>query len=73
MAFALGPRSDCGFGSLLTTGMAPILIQIPAIGPAIERVSHLIFEEFAEATLQDLAPSDQRNAAMAEIGAGIGS
>lgn len=48
-----------------------ILMQISAIRAAIERLSHVIFEEFVEATLQDLQSSDERSAAVADIRAAI--
>ncbi|HWZ59618.1 MAG TPA: metal-sensing transcriptional repressor [Gemmatimonadaceae bacterium] len=48
-----------------------ILMQISAIRSAIERLSHVIFEEFVEATLSELPLSDQRPAAIADIRAAI--
>ena len=48
-----------------------ILMQISAIRSAIERLSHVIFEEFVETTLQGLESSDDRAAAVADIRAAI--
>ena len=48
-----------------------VLMQISAIRAAIERLSHVIFEEFVEATLQDLESSDERAGVIADIRAAI--
>lgn len=48
-----------------------VLMQISAIRSAIERLSHVIFEEFVEATLQDLESSNERAGTIADIRAAI--
>jgi DNA-binding FrmR family transcriptional regulator len=49
-----------------------VLEQIAAIRGAIERLSHVIFEEYVEGVLQDLQSStSERPAAVAEIRAAI--
>ena len=48
-----------------------ILMQISAIRSAIERLSHAIFEEFVEATLQNISSDEARSAAISEIRAAM--
>ncbi len=48
-----------------------VLEQIAAIRGAIERLSHVIFEEYVEGVLQDLQSTSERPAAVAEIRAAI--
>lgn len=48
-----------------------VLMQISAIRAAIERLSHVIFEEFVEAALQDLDSNTERTGAIADIRAAI--
>ena len=49
-----------------------VLMQISAIRAGIERLSHVIFEEFVEATLQELeSAGGERSAAVADIRAAI--
>jgi DNA-binding FrmR family transcriptional regulator len=52
-------------------GCLEILMQISAIRSAIERLSHAIFEEFVEATLQTIRTDEERSAAIAEIRAAM--
>jgi DNA-binding FrmR family transcriptional regulator len=48
-----------------------LLMQIAAIRAAIQRLSHVIFEEFVEATLQDLESDNERTGTIADIRAAI--
>jgi DNA-binding FrmR family transcriptional regulator len=48
-----------------------VLMQISAIRAAIERLSHVIFEEFVESTLEELESNHERSAAVADIRAAI--
>jgi CsoR family transcriptional regulator, copper-sensing transcriptional repressor len=48
-----------------------ILMQISAIRSAIERLSHAIFEEFVEATLENIHTEEERSAAISEIRAAM--
>ena len=48
-----------------------VLMQIAAIRGAIERLSHVIYEEYVEVDLQDLQSNSERPAAVAEIRAAI--
>jgi DNA-binding FrmR family transcriptional regulator len=44
-----------------------ILMQISSIRAAMVRLSHVIFEEFVEGTLQGIQTDDERTAAVADI------
>ncbi|MCI0408473.1 MAG: metal-sensitive transcriptional regulator [Acidobacteria bacterium] len=48
-----------------------ILMQIASIRAAIERLSHVIFEEFVEGALQDIHSEDERATAIADIRAAL--
>jgi DNA-binding FrmR family transcriptional regulator len=48
-----------------------ILMQIAAIRSAIERLSHVIFEEFVEATLENVRSDEERSHAIADIRAAM--
>lgn len=48
-----------------------VLMQISAIRSAIDRLSHAIFEEFVEATLQTIRTDEERSAAISEIRAAM--
>ena len=48
-----------------------VLMQISAIRAGIERLSHVIFEEFVEATLQELESNNERAGVIADIRAAI--
>jgi DNA-binding FrmR family transcriptional regulator len=48
-----------------------ILMQIAAIRAAIGRLSHVIFEEFVEATLESVRSEEERPAAIADIRAAM--
>ena len=48
-----------------------ILMQISAIRSAIDRLSHAIFEEFVEATLQNIRTDEERSSAISEIRAAM--
>ena len=50
-----------------------ILMQISAIRAAMERLSHVIFEEYVEGALQQIDSNDERAAAVADIRAAIGT
>lgn len=48
-----------------------ILMQISSIRAAIERLSHVIFEEFVEGALNDIQSEEGRSAAIADIRAAL--
>jgi CsoR family transcriptional regulator, copper-sensing transcriptional repressor len=48
-----------------------ILMQISSIRAAIERLSHVIFEEFVEGALHDIQSDEGRAAAIADIRAAL--
>ncbi len=48
-----------------------ILMQIAAIRSALNRLSHVLFEEFVEATLESIHSEEDRSAAIANIRAAI--
>ncbi len=48
-----------------------ILMQISSIRAAMERLSHVIFEEFVEGSLQSIQSDDERATAIANIRAAL--
>jgi DNA-binding FrmR family transcriptional regulator len=58
---------------LLTEDREPleILMQIASIRAAMERLSHVLFEEYVEATLQSIHTDDERTTAIADIRAAL--
>jgi DNA-binding FrmR family transcriptional regulator len=48
-----------------------VLMQISAIRAAIERLSHVIVEEFVEVMLQSIDSAEQRSGAIADIRAAM--
>jgi DNA-binding FrmR family transcriptional regulator len=48
-----------------------ILMQISSIRAAMERLSHLIFEEFVEGSLQGIHSEEERTTAIADIRAAL--
>jgi CsoR family transcriptional regulator, copper-sensing transcriptional repressor len=58
---------------LLADGREPgeILMQIASIRAAMERLSHVLFEEYVESTLQKIRTEDERRTAIAVIRAAL--
>jgi DNA-binding FrmR family transcriptional regulator len=48
-----------------------ILMQISSIRAAIERLSHVIFEEFVDGSLEKVHTEEERTAAIADIRAAL--
>ena len=58
---------------LITDDREPleVLMQIASIRAAMERLSHVLFEEFVEASLQSIQTVDERATVIADIRAAL--